>query len=153
MLETNNDERPGTGSAQTTDAALKSGGQAARTKRVLLVDDHNLFRELLGVVLEHRAGFAESVHAGSLDAARRALNGERGSEVDLAIVDLDLLGGDVFEFIEELRQAAPGLPVVAVTANHDPGLRARASEAGVGEVIAATASGEEIVAAAGRLGR
>lgn len=132
MSETRDSERPG-------------------TKRVLLVDDHDLFREILGVVLERRAGFDKSVHAGSLAAARRALNDQLGG-IDLAVVDLDLPGGDGIELLEELREAAPSVPVLGITANGDHRPRARALEAGASEVLATTASGEEIVAAARRLG-
>ncbi len=151
MSETTNDDRPETGSSPTADATARYGGQAARRKRVLLVDDHDLFREVLGVVLEHHVGFGESVHAGSLAEARRALDG-RASEFDLAVVDLDLPGGDGFDLLEELREAAPGVPVVGVTAKPDNGLRARASETGASEVLATSASGEEVVATAKRLG-
>ena len=126
------------------------------TKRVLLVDDHDLFREVLGVVLEHHAGFGRSVHAGSLAEVRRALNSReegRGSdEFDLAVVDLDLPGGDGIELLEELREAAPGVPVLGITADGAHGPRAQALRAGASEVLATTASGKEIVAAARRLG-
>ena len=118
----------------------------------MLVDDHGVFRELLGVVLAHHAGFAESIQAESLAQARRALDDHGGDEVDLAVVDLDLPGGDGFELLEELREAAPGVPVIVVTASTDQGSRARASEAGASEVLATSASGEEVVAAARRLG-
>jgi len=119
------------------------------------VDDHDLFREVLGVVLEHHAGFGGSVHAGSLAEARRALDDRkegRGSWFGLAIVDLDLPRGGGLELLEELREAAPGVPVLGITANGGHGPRARALEAGASEVLATSASGEEIVAAARRLG-
>ena len=119
------------------------------------MDDHNLFREVLGVVLEHRAGLGGSVHAGSLAEARCALedhNNGRGGRFGLAVVDLDLPGGGGLDLLEELRQAAPGVPVLGITANGDHRLRARAMEAGAGEVLVLSASGEEVVAAARRLG-
>jgi len=118
---------------------------------VLLVDDHDLFREVLGIVLERHAGFSESVQAGSLAQARRALD-DRASGVDLAVVDLDLPGGGGLTLIEELCGASPGVAVVGVTARPNHGLRARALEAGAGEVLATSASGEEVIAAARRLG-
>lgn len=121
------------------------------TKRALLVDDHDLFREVLGVVLQHHAGFDTSVHAGSPAEARRALEG-RGSRLGLAVVDLDLPGGGGLELLEELSEAAPGVPVLGITANGNHGLRARALGAGASEVLFLSASGEEIVTAARRLG-
>jgi len=141
-LSTANDERPDGGSF---------GQETAGPKRVLLVDDHDLFREVLGVVLERHAGFLESVQAGSLAQARRALD-DHARGVDLAVVDLDLPGGEGLALVEELCGASPGVAVVGVTASSDGGLRARALEAGAGEVLATSASGEEVIAAARRLG-
>jgi len=141
-LSTANDERPDGGSF---------GQETAGPKRVLLVDDHDLFREVLGVVLERHAGFSESVQAGSLAQARRALD-DHARGVDLAVVDLDLPGGEGLALVEELCGASPGVAVVGVTASSDGGLRARALEAGAGEMLATSASGEEVIAAARRLG-
>jgi DNA-binding NarL/FixJ family response regulator len=67
------------------------------------------------------------------------------------VVDLDLPEGGGLELLEELREAAPGVAVLGITANGDRGLRARALGAGAGEVLVLSASGEEIVAAARRL--
>jgi two-component system, NarL family, response regulator DesR len=141
-LSTANDERPDGGSF---------GQETAGPKRVLLVDDHDLFREVLGVVLERHAGFSESVQAGSLAQARRALD-DHARGVDLAVVDLDLPGGEGLALVEELCGASSEVAVVGVTASSDGGLRARALEAGAGEVLATSASGEEVIAAARRLG-
>jgi DNA-binding NarL/FixJ family response regulator len=121
------------------------------------VDDHRLFREALGVVLEHRAqGLDNCFHTGSLAEARRALDDRKEGRVsrrfDLAVVDLDLPGGGGLELLEELRQAAPEVPVLGITANGDPGLRARALGAGASEVLVLSASREEVVAVARRLG-
>jgi len=120
------------------------------------VDDHDLFRQVLGVMLEHQAGFDKGVHAGSLAEARRALDGRRegrGSRwFDLAVVDLDLPGGGGLELLGELREATPDVPVLGITVSGDFEPRARALGAGASEVLTTAASGEEIVAAARRLG-
>ena len=115
------------------------------------MDDHGLFREVLGLVLERRAGFGKSVHAGSPAEARHRLGEGTNGRFGLAVVDLDLPGGGGLELLEELRHAAPGVPVLGITANRDHDLRARALGAGASEVLALSASGEEVVAAARRL--
>lgn len=127
-----------------------TNGKRPGTKRALLVDDNGLFREVLGVVLEHRVGF-ESVHAGSLAAARGVLDGRAGG-VDLVVVDLGLPDGGGYELVEELRAVWPGVRVIGLGAGPDAASRARALGAGASEVLAMSASGEEIVAAAKRLG-
>ncbi len=125
------------------------------TKRVLLVDDHGLFREVLGVVLERRAGLGGIVHAGSPAEARRELGDRKegsGIRFGLAVVDLDLPGGGGLELLEELRQAAPEVPVLGITADGNHAPRARALGAGASEVLVLSASKEEVIAAARRLG-
>jgi DNA-binding NarL/FixJ family response regulator len=121
------------------------------------VGDYGLLRDLLGVVLEHHAGFDEcDHHAGSLAEARRApdeLRADRGSGwFDLAVVDPDLPGGGGLELLEALRKAAPGFPVLGTTADGDHGPRAQALRTGASEVLVLSASGEEMVAAAKRVG-
>ena len=56
--------------------------------RVLLVDDHAPFREMLAFVFEREPEFEVVGQAGSLAEARLMLEG-----VDLAVVDLDLPDG------------------------------------------------------------
>jgi DNA-binding NarL/FixJ family response regulator len=131
--------------------AAGTNSELPRTKRVLLVDDHDLFREVLGVVLERHAGFGKSTHANSLIEARRTFDDDE-SEADLAVVDLDLPGGEGFTLLEELRENYPSLPVVGITASEANGLRARAFEAGASEVLSMSATVEEIIAAAKRKG-
>jgi len=120
-------------------------------KRVLLVDDHGLFREMLAVVLRWRTGLGEPVQAGSSEEAREVL-GDLDNGLGLAVVALDLPGGEGLDLIEELRGTLPELPVLAVTRSRNPEMREQALQAGAGEVITTQASDEEIVNAALRLG-
>jgi DNA-binding NarL/FixJ family response regulator len=120
-------------------------------KRVLLVDDHSVFRELLAVVLGWRTELKEPVQAGSSAEARMALNGLE-NRLDLAVVALDLPGRDGLDLIKELHGSMPKLPVLAVAKSPDPDLHEQALLAGAGEVITLQATEEEIVGAARRLG-
>jgi hypothetical protein len=61
--------------------------------RALLVEDHNLFRELLAVVLKEETDLEGTVQARSLAEARRAL-GDLSGEIDLVMVALALPAGD-----------------------------------------------------------
>jgi DNA-binding NarL/FixJ family response regulator len=119
-------------------------------KRVLFVDDDNLFRQVLALVLKWNTDLKESVEAGSLAEARRTL-GNSDHRPDLAIVDLDLANAEGFELIEELRMAAPNLPVLAITLRPDVDRRERALRAGADAVLTMAASPKQIVDAAKRL--
>ncbi len=116
--------------------------------RVLLADDHHLFRELLAAVLRQNTNLKENVQAGSLAEARQLMRSQDGN-IDLAIVDVDLPHGDGAQMIKELRKV--GVPVLALTLGQSLQGRARALRAGAAEVISTAASGEEIVRAANQL--
>ncbi|HEX2108636.1 MAG TPA: response regulator [Rubrobacteraceae bacterium] len=113
-------------------------------KRVLLVDDHNLFRESLALGLKTNTDLQECIQAKSLAEARRVLdNSDR--KLDLAIVDLDLASAGGFELIKELRVSHPDVPVLALTFEPDANSRDRALRAGAAEVLNIAASQRDIV--------
>ena len=119
-----------------------------RMKRVLLVDDHTLFRQVLAVILEEHTDLKENVQAGSLGEARRVL-AELDAKVDLAIIDLNLPKGGATELIEHL--SAEDVPVLALTADPSLEWRARVLRAGASEVLTMVSSSEQIIDTAKRL--
>ena len=121
------------------------------TKRVLLVNEDDLFRQLLALVLERSTPLKESVQASSLTATRRVLSNSE-HKPDLVIVDLDLTNGGGFELlIGELRMMVPDVPVIGITLKDDAQRRKRALRAGADEVLTMAAPPEEIVGVAKRL--
>jgi DNA-binding NarL/FixJ family response regulator len=118
-------------------------------KRVLLIEDHALFRESLALLLEWRLGL-ESIEAGSLAEGRRVLSAG-GGMADFAIIDLDLPDGDGSELIERLRQVEPEVPILAFTGDPSLARRARALEAGADEVLAKMTPVEQIIGVAEQL--
>jgi DNA-binding NarL/FixJ family response regulator len=119
-------------------------------KRLLLVDDHDLFRQVLAVILEQHTDLKENLQAGSLAEAHQILDElEREEEVDLAVVDLDLPEGDATQLIEDLRELE--VPVLALTSSMSLERRTSALRAGAGEVLTTAACGEKIVGTARRL--
>jgi DNA-binding NarL/FixJ family response regulator len=118
-------------------------------KRVLLIEDHALFRESLALLLEWRLGL-ESIEAGSLAEGRRILSAEKRM-ADLAIIHLDLPDGDGTELIEQLRETKPEVPILAFTTERSLAKRVRAYEAGADEVLAKMTPVEQIIGVAERL--
>ncbi len=116
-------------------------------KRVLIVDDHDLFRQVLAVVLGQHTDLRESIQAESLAEACRVWGGLNG-DIDLAIVDLDIPDGDGTKLIKELRAAQPDLPVLAFTVGRSVEVRARALQAGANQVLSTATLGEKIIRAA-----
>lgn len=123
------------------------GKHGGRTKRVLLVDDHDLFRQVLAVVLERHASLDENLQADSVAEARAILDGHDDELPALAVVDLDLPDGDVSGLIGELRRR--NVPVLAMTQNGKQARSAGSSEAN--EMLTTAASSDDILGAARRL--
>jgi DNA-binding NarL/FixJ family response regulator len=118
--------------------------------QALVVEDLRLFREVLAVLLEEQTDLKKTIQTGSLAEARRVWERLSG-DIDLAIVDLDLTNGDGISLIENLREAAPDVPVLALTSARSLEQRARALWAGANEVITMDSSSDKIIDAAKRL--
>jgi len=96
-------------------------------KRIVVVDDHPLFRKGLEQLLHSDGAFAVCGEAG--DAAE-AMDAIRQIAPDLAIVDLSLPGANGIELIKNIRAEFPKLPIL-VLSMHDESLYAvRALRAG-----------------------
>jgi DNA-binding NarL/FixJ family response regulator len=126
--------------------AQRLGKEEAKTRYILFVDDHNLFREVLALLLDRNAHLG-NVQTGSAYEARQVLRNSANYEFALAVVDLDLPDEDNFELIGELHRA--GVPVLALTKDRAPDLLARVS--GSGEMMTTAASCDEILVTARRL--
>ena len=96
-------------------------------KRIVIVDDHPLFRKGLEQLINSENGFAVCGEAGS---AAEAMEVIRKLNPELAIVDLSLPGANGIELIKNIRAEFPKLPVL-VLSMHDESLYAlRALRAG-----------------------
>ena len=82
--------------------------------KILIADDHALFREGLVHVLASMAANVTVVQARDFDEALRVVAEERG--LDLALIDLSMPGMEPYEGLKALRRQAPELPVVVVSA-------------------------------------
>jgi DNA-binding NarL/FixJ family response regulator len=128
---------------------LRDSDGVLTVKRVLLIENHALFRQGLALLLNWELGL-ESIDAGSLAEGHRVLGAAKGM-VDLAIIDLALPDGDGSELIERLHQTEPEVPIVAFTADRSLARHARALEVGADEVLAKRAPVKQIIGAAVRL--
>jgi CheY-like chemotaxis protein len=144
LLANTDSER--TENVSTGSFANRSGEKDKRTRRVLLVNDHALFREVLALVLERHADL-DNIQTGSVGEARQVLSSTTSNDFALAVVDLDLPDEGGFELIGQLRRV--GIPVLALTTNRDPERSARVS--GSGEVLSTAVSCDEMLDATRRL--
>ena len=100
---------------------------APEAKRIVIVDDHPLFRKGLEELIHSDGSFAVCGEAGN---AAEAMELIRKLNPDLAIVDLSLPGANGIELIKNVRAEFPKLPIL-VLSMHDESLYAlRALRAG-----------------------
>ena len=110
--------------------------------RLAIADDHPLFR---GALREAVSGLFEHVdiaEAGSFDEISSLL--ERGSELDLILLDLAMPGVRGFSGLMYLRAQYPSVPVVVVSANDDPAVIRRCMDFGASGFIPKTLGIEPI---------
>jgi DNA-binding NarL/FixJ family response regulator len=87
--------------------------------KVLLADDHALFREGVRLVLESLVdGPLEVIEASDYIQALAAIRAD--ASVDVGLVDLNMPGMDGFSGIEALKRACPDLHLVVVSASEHP---------------------------------
>ena len=112
--------------ARSTDQNPK--GDPPEAKRIVIVDDHPLFRKgLTELIHSEKNHFAVCGEAGN---AAEAMEVIRRLNPELAIVDLSLPGANGIELIKNVRAEFPKLPIL-VLSMHDESLYAvRALRAG-----------------------
>jgi two-component system, NarL family, nitrate/nitrite response regulator NarL len=83
--------------------------------RLLLVDDHALFRESIARLLQSEPGFEVVAHCGSGTEAIQII--ESSKELDIVLLDLDLGQERGADFLDRLRGTHFGGKVLLVTAD------------------------------------
>lgn len=120
-------------------------GYAARMPHVLVVDDHEIVRKGLELVLE--AGLPGArfevapTAATALDALERAT-------FDLVLLDINLPGRSGIDVLEELHRRRPRTPVLVVSAFPEEEFAVRCLRLGAAGYVAKGAAADELVTAA-----
>lgn len=105
--------------------------------RLVIADDHPLFRGALGEAVSGLLQRVDIAEAGTFDEVADLL--ERDGEVDLILLDLAMPGTRGFSGLMYLRAQYPGVPVIVVSANDDPAAIRRCMEFGASGFIPKTA--------------
>ncbi|HVW94084.1 MAG TPA: response regulator transcription factor [Devosia sp.] len=114
-------------------------------RRIIIVDDHPLFRAALGnIVSQIGPGYAVRELDG-LGALSAALKADR--DWDLVLLDLNIPGAEGLSGLLLLRAEFPELPVMIVSAVADPLVIRQAVELGASGYLAKSADPAEIRAA------
>ncbi|OJY88752.1 MAG: DNA-binding response regulator [Lysobacterales bacterium 63-13] len=110
--------------------------------RILVVDDHPLFRLALVQAVGNLEEDIEIIEADGLDSARDVLG--RRPDIDLALLDLHMPGSHGLMGLVTLRSEFPAVAVVMISANDDPLVMRRALTFGAAAFIPKHSSIAEI---------
>ncbi len=105
---------------------------AEKAIRILLLDDHALFRESLGRLLATEPGFDVAAHCGTIKEALQIL---RQKSIDVVLLDFDLGEHDGREFIRLAKAQGFHGKVLVVTAGVDQGAATELIRSGISGVF------------------
>lgn len=105
----------------TEESASHSSDAIADTNtssyRLLIADDHPLFREAIAGVIRNRYPHADIIEAENLDDA--AAIAEEQDDIDLILLDLNMPGMNGLNGLIQLRNESPTIPVVIISAEEE----------------------------------
>jgi DNA-binding NarL/FixJ family response regulator len=104
--------------------------------RLVIADDHPLFRGALREAVSGLFARADIAEAGTFDEVSKLL--EDASDVDLILLDLAMPGVRGFSGLMYLRAQYPSVPVVVVSANDEPAVIRRCMDFGASGFIPKT---------------
>jgi DNA-binding NarL/FixJ family response regulator len=110
--------------------------------RIVIADDHPLFRGALREAVSGVFAKADIAEAGSFDEASKLL--DKGGDVDLILLDLTMPGVRGFSGLMYMRAQYPSVPVVVVSANDDPSVIRRCMDFGASGFIPKTLGIEQM---------
>jgi len=85
--------------------------------KIITADDHPIFREAIANVVRSRYPDSNIIETCNLDDTLKQVSDD--DDIDLVLLDLNMDGMDGFQGLMKLREAAPSIPVVIVSAEED----------------------------------
>jgi DNA-binding NarL/FixJ family response regulator len=126
-----------------------TGEAATKRIRVMLVEDHADFRDLMEALLISQSDIKLVAQAGSLAEAR---DHAARFEFDVVVLDLGLPDGHGEDLIADFRRSNPEVGVLILSASLDPAGVEKATRLGADEIMDKLAPLEEVLSTVRRLG-
>lgn len=101
--------------------------------KIIIADDHPLFREALKQGLLNALGELEIITCGSFLELQKSV--DRNDDCDLILLDLHMPGAVGFSALHFLGLRCPDIPVAMISANEEPDIIARAVDHGASAFI------------------
>lgn len=116
--------------------------------KVLLVDDHALFRQGLRELLSKAPDIRVAAEAGSYAQAIEML---RANDIRLVVADLSMPGRDGIDLIAHVKTSNPEVSILVLTMHEDSEYAARTLRAGASGYITKASTSEDLVSAIRRI--
>jgi two-component system, NarL family, response regulator NreC len=110
--------------------------------KIVLVEDHEVVRAGLRMLLEAEDGLEVVAEAGTLESMRRYLSAHRP---EVLVLDLNMPEGSSLPLIPELKEQSPDTAVVVLTMQNDPAFAREAMRAGALGYVLKQSAGTELV--------
>lgn len=123
---------------------------AARSVRIMVVDDHDILRQGLRFVLEEQPGWIVCGEAATgLDAIRAA----QELRPDVAVIDIHMPGMGGLQAAREILAVSPETEILILTVDEDRVVVQAATEAGARGIVTKSDTARSLVAAVDSLAR
>ncbi len=106
---------------------------AIQAEKVIVADDHPLFRTAIKEALQESQGETSFLEASSFETLQELV--DQNQDVDLILLDLHMPGVSGFAGLVYLCNRYPSVPVVIISANEDPVVIKRALDHGAAGFI------------------
>src|SRR5277367_1394794 len=120
----------------------------ARKFRVLLVDDHPIVRQGLGLLINREQDLAV---CGEADGAHSAFQAIGTLSPDIVVLDISLSGPDGLDVLKEIRVKSANLPVLMLSMHDETIYAERAMRAGANGYIMKQEATEKVLVAIRRI--
>jgi len=118
--------------------------EAGKQIRLLVVDDHTLFRSGLKMLLEKEDDINIVDDVASAEEALEAL---KKNDLDLILMDIGLPGMDGLEATRKIKEREPGIRILVLTMYNDDPYLIKAFEAGASGYLLKESAAAELVSA------
>ncbi len=124
--------------------ATSADKKPSKRARILLVEDHPLFRERLAHLINKDMGVTVCGEADNITAAMQIIHDEKP---DIAIVDITLRGSSGLELIKDIKSQELELPVLVLSMHEESLYAERVLRAGARGYITKNEASSTVVAA------
>jgi DNA-binding NarL/FixJ family response regulator len=107
--------------------------------RLLMADDHHVILDALGVMMK------DEFDVLAVDSAQAVINAVEEFHPDLAMLDVNLPGGDGFTTARKLLEIQPQLPIVFLSMYADSNYIDQAAQVGAKAYISKSAPAQELI--------